>query len=562
MFLRKIFNLTNLTLVTALTLSVIAAWYSILGLVAIFSAAAIPIIIMGTALEVSKVVTTVWLHAYWDKVKWSMRTYLVVAVILLAFLTSMGIFGFLSKAHSDQSLVSGDVQSKIALYDEKIKIAKENIDANRRALKQLDEAVDQVMGRSTSEQGAERSVQIRRQQAPERQRLLREIEAEQKKITSLNEERAPIAAEVRKVEAEVGPIKYIAAMIYGDDPDSNLLERAVRWVIILIVFVFDPLALTLVLAANESRRWDKQRPKEEIIPIIKEPDPEPIESDPIDESPKVPDKAYEEPIQEEKPKVEQTYLNKPWVDKVPNIERVGPQVYKPDIVTEDKGNYEVLTCSKCGSNLEFIVGFGNFCTNKNCDIGDYVIPNDTELPIVEEPKILAKTTITPEVVEEIKVEPVIEEVKVDKVKVAEVKPDIKTEGVTRLKPYKELDSGYIVIEGKGSFQKEAAKSLYPEMFMLTADSSTQISTNFGTEFPRVSNKGDVFVRVDILPNKVFKFDGIKWIEMVKKSSHSYLYDKEYIKHLIKQIENGSYDVELLTDYEREMIEDYLKNQNT
>lgn len=206
MFLRKIFNLTNLTLVTALTLSVIAAWYSILGLVAIFSAAVIPVIIMGTALEVSKVVTTVWLHAYWEHVKYSMRTYLVIAVIALAFLTSMGIFGFLSKAHSDQSLVSGDVQAKIALFDEKIRIAKENIDANRRALKQLDEAVDQVMGRSTSESGAERSVQIRRQQAPERQRLIREIEAEQKKISSLNEERAPIAAEVRKVEAEVGPI--------------------------------------------------------------------------------------------------------------------------------------------------------------------------------------------------------------------------------------------------------------------------------------------------------------------------------------------------------------------
>ena len=257
MAIRKLFTLTNLTLITALTLSTIAAWYSILGLTAIFAAAVIPIIIMGSALEISKVVTTVWLHKYWPKVKWTMRVYLVAAVIALAFLTSMGIFGFLSKAHSDQSLVSGDVGAKIAIYDEKIKTARENIDVNRKALKQLDESVDQVMGRSTDEKGADKAVALRRGQQKERGRLLAEIEAEQKKISSLNEERAPIAAEVRKVEAEVGPIKYIAALIYGDNPDANLLESAVRWVIILIVAVFDPLALVLILAAQQSMRWER-----------------------------------------------------------------------------------------------------------------------------------------------------------------------------------------------------------------------------------------------------------------------------------------------------------------
>jgi hypothetical protein len=173
-------------------------------------------------------------------------------------LTSMGIFGYLSKAHSDQSLVSGDVQAKIAIYDEKIKIERENIDANRKALKQLDEAVDQIMGRSTSETGAEKAVQIRRSQQAERGRLLREIEQSQKRIGTLNEERAPIAAEVRKVEAEVGPIKYIAALVYGDNPDTNLLERAVRWMIIMIVLVFDPLALALILAANKQFEWVRQ----------------------------------------------------------------------------------------------------------------------------------------------------------------------------------------------------------------------------------------------------------------------------------------------------------------
>jgi len=247
-----------LTLFCGLTLSAVAIYYSVAGLVSIFAAAVVPIIIMGTVLELSKLVATVWLKQNWHIAPKVIRAYLIAAIFLLMFITSMGIFGYLSKAHMDQTLISGDVISKIALFDEKIKTSKENIDANRRALKQLDEAVDQVMGRSTTESGAERSVQIRRQQSSERQRLLREIETEQKKIIQLNEERTPIAAEVRKVEAEVGPIKYIAALIYGDNIDTNLLESAVRWVIIIIVIVFDPLAVILILASQYSFSWFRQ----------------------------------------------------------------------------------------------------------------------------------------------------------------------------------------------------------------------------------------------------------------------------------------------------------------
>ena len=247
--------LSYFTLLTALSLSVVAAWYSILGLTAIFASAVIPIIIMGGILEVAKVTVTVWLHEYWHRCRLLMKCYLVPAVFMLMVITSMGIFGFLSKAHTDQNLVSGDVLAKIAVYDEKIKLAKDNIDANRKALKQMDEAVDQVMGRSTDEKGADKAVQIRRAQQKERARLLVEIETEQKKVIGLNEERAPIAAEVRKVEAEVGPIKYIAAFVYGDNPDANILEKAVTWVIILIVIVFDPLAVIMLLAAQMTFGW-------------------------------------------------------------------------------------------------------------------------------------------------------------------------------------------------------------------------------------------------------------------------------------------------------------------
>lgn len=522
MFLKKIFTLSNLTLVTALVLSGIAAWYSILGLIAIFAAAVIPIIVMGGALEVAKVVTTVWLHRYWHKAGWVLKMYLVPAVIALAFLTSMGIFGFLSKAHMDQGIVSGDSQAKLSLIDEKIKTQRDNIELARKALVQMDNQVDARLSRGDSEQGAERAVQIRRQQAGERTKLQKEIGDAQKVIAQLNEERAPIAAENRKIEAEVGPIKYIAALIYGDNPDANLLERAVRWVIILIVFVFDPLALTLVIASSSSRQWEFNTKKtEEKVennveePIIEKENPvldhpliaplpehdivEKIVSE-IKETKTEEQPIIDKPLQEEHP-----YLFKKWISKIPGIEKVKPQVFVPEKEPEEK-----VIAHNDVPKMEVLI--------------------KPETVISEEP---AKT---------------------------EEKPvgEIKTEGVTKEKPYKEVEGGYVVYEGK-AIQKEAFSSLHPNL-MLTADSENQINTNFGIQFPRLANRGDVFVRVDILPNKVFKFDGDKWIEINKDTSDSYLYDEEYIKYLVEQIDKGQYDVELLSDNERSLIEQYLKNK--
>ena len=234
-------------LLSGLTVSAVAIWYSVAGLMAIFSAAVIPIIVMGVALEISKLAGTVWLKQNWFRAPYFIRAYLLAAIAILMLITSMGIFGFLSKAHSDQSLVSGDVQSRIAIYDEKIRTAKDNIEANRKALRQMDEAVDQVMGRSQDEKGADKAVAIRRGQQKERARLQTEIAAEQKIISQLSEERAPIAAEVRKVEAEVGPIKYIANFIYGDNPDANIQQLAVS-IFSDYVMAFEVTSILLVVA--------------------------------------------------------------------------------------------------------------------------------------------------------------------------------------------------------------------------------------------------------------------------------------------------------------------------
>lgn len=278
-----------LALLSGLSISAVAIYYSVAGLVAIFAAAAIPIIVMGVVLEVGKLAATVWLKQNWFIAPRFLKTYLLIAIIVLMIITSMGIFGFLSKAHLDQAVPTGDVAAKVSLLDEKIRTERDNIETARTALKQMDSQVDQMLSRTDNEKGAERAVQIRRQQQAERGRLQKDISDAQSRIAKLNEERAPIAAELRKVEAEVGPIKYVAALIYGDNPDSNLLERAVRWVIIIIVLVFDPLAVILLLASQYSFAWFRQKEDEdkemasdlfELEKLKDEPIEEPIEENP------------------------------------------------------------------------------------------------------------------------------------------------------------------------------------------------------------------------------------------------------------------------------------------
>jgi hypothetical protein len=234
---------------TAFALSAIAAYYSIVGLIAIFAAAAIPVAIMGASLEVAKLVTVSWLYRNWTDAPKALKYYFTTAVMVLMLITSLGIFGYLSKAHIDQTSGTVETIAKVAIYDEKIKVAEGNIETFRRQLKQMDEAVEQVLARSTTEQGAARSMAIRSNQSRDRNNVAKEIEANQKLIASLREESSPLRTEVRKVEAEVGPLKYIAELIYGEDA-KNHLDSAVRFVIILLVLVFDPLAVLMVIAGN------------------------------------------------------------------------------------------------------------------------------------------------------------------------------------------------------------------------------------------------------------------------------------------------------------------------
>ena len=241
-----------LTLLTALGLSGVSAYYSVVGLAQIFPGSFWPIIFMGSVLEASKLVTVSWLYNNWKQCPFLIKSYLSIAVIILMLITSMGIFGFLSKAHLEHSADNAPLVDKIALLDEKIKTEKENVEANRKAIKQYDEVVDQTMGRSTDEKGAATAQAIRRSQQKDRTRILQEIQQSQSVIAKYSEERAPISTELKKIEADIGPIKYIAALAYGSETTGEVIDKAVRMVIMLIIVVFDPLAILLLIAYNMS----------------------------------------------------------------------------------------------------------------------------------------------------------------------------------------------------------------------------------------------------------------------------------------------------------------------
>ena len=234
---------------SALLISGVAAYYSIVGLVAIFSSAVIASIVMGIVLEIGKLVSASWLYRNWNTAPKLLKYYFTSAVLVLSLITSMGIFGYLSKAHLDQSAITGSVSANVQIIDDKISIEKDNVISSRKALKQLDESVDQVMARSTDEKGADKAASLRRSQQKERKVLINTIDEAQKTITKLQTEKAPIASELREAETHVGPIKYIAELLYGNS-STEIIDKAVRLIIILIIFVFDPLAILLLIAAN------------------------------------------------------------------------------------------------------------------------------------------------------------------------------------------------------------------------------------------------------------------------------------------------------------------------
>jgi hypothetical protein len=471
---------------------------------------------MGGILEVAKVTVTVWLHEYWHRCRLLMKCYLVPAVFMLMVITSMGIFGFLSKAHTDQSLVSGDVQAKIAVYDEKIKLAKDNIDANRKALKQMDEAVDQVMGRSTDEKGADKAVSLRRAQAKERNRLIAEIAAEQKKIAVISEERAPIAAEVRKVEAEVGPIKYIAALVYGDNPDTNLLERAVRWVIIILVVVFDPLAIMMVLAATESMKWERERRSQPAY----EPDDGPLTDEQIAQL-----RATAEP---ELPQGETVTVSRLFDD--------------PGEHPADTFDHELETTKAVDPHPPGWM-YNELQSNP-------LNEQQVEEVIAEFEQLRAQ----PVKFNQDYLDALAQEIEPEE----HDNPDVKA----AIKQWKSENPDKTIKEERAKFATGRIDRLPWAQLTADNDLGREPTSGFGISFPANPVKGDTYMRVDQMPNVLYKFNGHHWIIVDKNLTDNYTYDEAYIEHLIAKLTSGEYDPDMLSDAEADAIARRVRPINT
>lgn len=239
-----------LTLFTALSIAGVAAWYSIVGLMAIFAGAVIPIAIMGGVLELGKLVTAAWLHQNWAKARWWMKTYLTSAVFLLMFITSLGIFGFLSKAHLEHSISTGGTNElRITNLERQIGNQQRIITDSEKVLGQLDQTV-QVLLDADRIRGRSGALATRKGQLEERTALNEDIDDAYGRIEEYQTELSPLQQEKLAIEVEVGPLKYIAELIYGENAE-DYFDEAVRWVIILLIITFDPLAVVLLLAATQ-----------------------------------------------------------------------------------------------------------------------------------------------------------------------------------------------------------------------------------------------------------------------------------------------------------------------
>ena len=230
-------------LFSALAVSAVAAYFSIVGLVTIFPTAAIPIIVMGSVLEVAKLITAAWLYRNWAKANVLLKTYFTTAVVVLSIITSLGIFGFLSRAHIDQTAANFDYEVQVEVVEFRLEAEQQKITNAQNRIKGLDDTLATSLGKDKN--------YVNRTQAEERAELAIIIDNSIKRIDELNQELLPMRRDIAKQEAELGPINYIAELFFGTK-DTKSVDKAVRIVIMLLIFVFDPLAILLVVAANMS----------------------------------------------------------------------------------------------------------------------------------------------------------------------------------------------------------------------------------------------------------------------------------------------------------------------
>lgn len=501
-----------LTLFTALSMATVAAVFAIYGIIAIFAGMPQFALVMGAVIELGKVVGISWLYRNWNeptKIKYAMTPLVLVAMLL----TSMGIFGLLSKAHLEQTSPVANNEIQITRLDQQIAREQSRIIDAEQVISQLDQSV-QALIEFDRIRGPDGALAVRESQSEQREVLRQTIDTAQTEVDRLEDQKLELTQELTAIALEVGPVKYLAELVYGDGTDRT--EEAVRWVIIAFIFVFDPMAILLLMAANYTL---DQRKKQPIVPEI----------------PK------EEPKEE------------------PNVKESTEELNNDTNTTNDSDTS--TSPDQSDSQPEPIDREPSETTD---DLQETVIGTDERDIVLVQPEgpISINTTVSVEPVSVVQPSAVDDAAQVIAESAApQKKPQdkqITTEGVTLVI---DVGDGYVEYN-KQLFQKDALKELRPDLFSIKPDSLYMPSSSFGMQFPKIAKKKDIFVRVDVTPNKVYRFEGSKWIEINKNLSSTYLYDQEYIKYLINKIDQGEYDIDLLSEQEKIQIEEYLSNQNS
>jgi len=473
-----------LTLFTALSMATVAAVFAIYGIIAIFAGMPQFALVMGAVIELGKVVGISWLYRNWNeptKIKYAMTPLVLVAMML----TSMGIFGLLSKAHLEQTSPVANNEIQIVRLDQQIAREQSKITDAEQVISQLDQSVQALIDFDRI-RGPDGALAVRESQAEQRELLRQTIDTAQSEVDRLEDQKLELTQELSAIALEVGPVKYLAELVYGDGTDRT--EEAVRWVIIAFIFVFDPMAILLLMAANYTLDQRKKRIAESatVIPEVKEP------------------------------------------------------VIKEEIHVEQDKNEPVIDTNDSTSEPEQPVLTEPVVETKQ--------PEPEPVHENREANITEQLSIGPDIVEEF--DEIISAPKKQQDK------QIPLDNVTLC----DVGGGYVEYNNH-LYQKDALKEINPELFRLKPDQPSMPNSGFGTAFPKIAQKKDIFVRVDVIPNKVYRFEGSKWIEINKNLSNTYLYDQEYIKYLIDKISNGEYDIELLSEQEKNQIDEYLNTQN-
>ena len=253
-----------LTLFTSIALASTAAFFSIVGLASIFSGAFLSVVIMAGTLEFAKLVSASWLHYEWNRVNILIKMYFTFAILILMFITSLGIFGYLSRAHIETTIAIGGTNSlKIETLERRVSNERRRINDSETVLSQLDSSVQTLIDYDRV-RGKDGAIAVRESQKEERGSLNETITESFENIESYQTELLPLQKEQLNLEVEVGPLKYVAEIIYGDEA-SNYYDNAVRWIIFIIILVFDPLAVLLLVVSVGSFKRDRARPSKPLI---------------------------------------------------------------------------------------------------------------------------------------------------------------------------------------------------------------------------------------------------------------------------------------------------------